>query len=850
MRRSTRLQHNPEPRRAPRGGWVRLLAVVVLCSAPTGFAGEGRGRSVGGPVEQWSAGADPSAQLWRDEVEALARGGAGERVTVPRAYRFLALDLAGMRELLGRAPVEAARGATPLVVALPHPEGRFERFRVVEAPVMDGSLASRYPEIRTFSGQGIDDPTASLRLDVTPLGFHALVLSPQGSWYIDPWRRGDTEHYQSYLDRDKGRAEGGESFSCLVSGDGTPMGVESVAAGVEERVVSSAALLPLGDTLRTYRLAMAATGEYTTTVCSPNPPAKSCGMAAIVTTVNRVVGIYEREVAVRMVLVANNDAVVYTNGATDPYTNSNGSTMLGQNQTNLDTVIGSANYDIGHVVSTGGGGVAYVGVPCRSGWKARGVTGSPNPVGDAFDVDYVAHEMGHQFGALHTFNGTTGNCGGGNRSAESAYEPGSGSTIMAYAGICGAEDLQPHSDPYFHTRSFDEIRTYITAGSGDTCPVKTSTGNSAPTVDPGPSFTIPKQTPFTLTGSATDPEGDPLTFCWEEFDLGAQAPPNTDVAAVRPIFRSFNPTTSPSRTFPRLADILSGSATLGESMSTRTRTMTFRLTVRDNRAGGGGVDWAATTVDVVGSAGPFAVTQPGSGTTWNAGSCQTVTWDVAGTDAAPISCAAVDILLSTDGGQTFPYTLATATPNDGQEAVNLPLASTPNARIKVACSSSIFFDISNPNFTLAPSPGNATLTVTKTGSGSGTVQSQPAGISCGATCTAALPLGACVTLTASAAPGSVFDGWSGGGCSGTGSCTLSLAANADVAAAFTATCSPLVLTGQTVSGTESWEACGIVAGPAFEVTGTGNATLRATTSVVLRNGFAVLSGGTLTIGHV
>lgn len=823
-------------RRLPR---TVLLVAVALATA----VGVARGAADGGD----------GTGLWRDEAESLARAGEGERVTLPRAYRFLALDLSGMRDLLGRAPSEQERGRAGLLVALPHPDGSFRRFRVVEAPVMEGLLASRYPDIRTFAGQGVDDPSATVRLDLTPQGFHAMVLSPRGSWLVDPWRRGDVEHYQSYLHRDRGRADGQEALQCLVRGDGTPAGADSVplaAHAVAGEYTSAVEMAPLGDTLRTYRLAMAATGEYTTAVCAPNPAAKSCGMAAIVTTVNRVVGIYEREFAVRMVLVANNDSVVYTNGATDPYTNNNGSTMLSQNQTNLDTVIGSSNYDIGHVVSTGGGGVAYVGVPCRSLYKARGVTGSPNPVGDAFDVDYVAHEMGHQFGALHTFNGTTGNCGGGNRSPESAYEPGSGSTIMAYAGICGAEDLQPHSDPYFHTRSFDEIRAYIVSGSGNTCPVKTSTGNSAPTVNAGPSYTIPKQTPFTLTGSATDPDGDPLTYCWEEFDLGAQAPPNDDVAAVRPIFRSFLPTTSSSRTFPRLQDILSGTATFGESLPTRTRTMTFRLTARDDRAGGGGVDWAATTVDVVGSAGPFTVTQPGSGTSWNAGACHTVTWNVAGTASAPISCTAVDILLSTDGGQTFPTVLAAGTPNDGSEAVNLPLTPTATGRIKVACASSIFFDISNPDFTIATSPGNVTVAVTKAGSGTGAVSSTPAAIDCGATCTAPVPQGACVVLTAEADPGSVFDGWSGEGCSGTGDCAFVASGDLAVTATFTATCAPLELTNQTISTTETWEACGIRAGPAFVVEPGGNATMRASTSVVLRNGFRVASGGTLTIGHV
>ncbi len=799
-----------------------------------------------------AAAVEDGAALWRDEVELVARAGEGERVTQPRAYRFLSLDVAAMGELLARAPLEQERGARGLLVALPHPDGSFQRFLLVESPVMDGLLGSRYPEIRTFAGQGVDDPSATARLDVTPQGFHAMVLTPRGSWFIDPWRRGEVGYYQSYLHRDRGRADGQEGLVCLVQGDGTPGGIEDVHAASAVALaddVPAASMAPMGDTLRTYRLVVAATGEYTTKVCSPNPAAKSCGMAAIVTTVNRVVGIYERELAVRMVLVANNDSVVYTNGATDPYTNNNGSQMLGQNQSNLDAVIGNANYDIGHVVSTGGGGVAYVGVPCRTSYKARGVTGSPNPVGDAFDVDYVAHEMGHQFGAMHTFNGTTGSCGGGNRSASSAYEPGSGSTIMAYAGICGAEDLQPHSDPYFHTKSFDEIRAYITAGSGDTCPAKTSTGNSAPVVDAGPAVTVPKETPFTLTGSATDPEGDPLTFCWEEFDLGAAAPPNNDVATVRPIFRSFNPTTSPSRTFPRLADILSGTTTLGEALPTRERTMTFRLTARDNRAGGGGVDWAATTVQVVSTAGPFQVTQPATGTVWPAGSCQTVTWNVANTAAPPISCTAVDILLSTDGGQTFSTVLAAATPNDGAEAVNLPLAPTATGRIKVACASNVFFDISRPDFTVAASPGSAVVSVTREGSGTGHVVSLPEGIDCGATCTAPLPLGACVTLAAEADPGSVFDGWSGAGCSGTGSCTFTLAADTAVVATFTALCTPLELVDETVSGSSSWEACGIVAGPNFTVVAGGHATLRASTSVVLRNGVRVHPGGALTIGH-
>ncbi len=312
--------------------------------------------------------------------------------------------------------------------------------------------------------------------------------------------------------------------------------------------LDTANIVSNGGTLRTYRAAIAATGEYTTfhggTVAG--------GLAGIVTTLNRVNGVYERDLSVRMILIANNNLIVYTNGATDPYTNGNGSTMLGQNQSNLDSVIGTANYDIGHVVSTGGGGVATLNSPCNATTKARGVTGSGSPIGDPFDIDYVAHEMGHQFGGNHTFNGGTGSCAGGNRSAANAFEPGSGSTIQAYAGICGSEDLQNNSDDYFHVRSLEEMVAFT---NGTSCDLEPPNGNTAPAATPAAACTIPANTPFSLTGSATDVNGDGLTYTWEEYDLGAAGPPNTDNGA-RPIFRSYLPGTSPTRYFPSLPFIL------------------------------------------------------------------------------------------------------------------------------------------------------------------------------------------------------------------------------------------------------------------------------------------------------
>ncbi|HRH67767.1 MAG TPA: zinc-dependent metalloprotease family protein, partial [Bacteroidia bacterium] len=416
-----------------------------------------------------------------------------------------------------------------------------------------------------------------------------------------------------------------------------------------------------------------------------------------------VTGVYELEVAIRLVLIANDSLLIYTNSSTDPYTNGSGSTMLGQNTTTINTVIGTANYDIGHVFSTGGGGVAGLGVVCNSTNKARGVTGNSAPVGDSFDIDYVAHEMGHQFGGNHTFNSITGSCNG-NRAASAAYEPGSGTTIMAYAGICGADNTQAHSDAIFHTKSFDEIVIYSTTGTGNTCPVTTATGNTLPVItSAGANYTIPFSTPFSLTGAATDANGDALTYLWEEYDLEPAGSAPNSPTGNSPIFRDFVPTSSPTRIFPRIQDIVNNTQTLGEILPSYARTLNFRFTVRDNRAGGGGVNHPDTTVKVVVAvtSAPFTVTAPNTAVTWNTGTVQTVTWQVGGSDLAPVSCANVNILLSTDGGYTYPFTLLSNTPNDGSQAITVPVALTTQARIKVEGAGNIFFDISNVNFTIA-----------------------------------------------------------------------------------------------------------------------------------------------------
>ncbi len=623
--------------------------------------------------------------FWHDVQEnRLVQKGA--RQIVPTVYRTVALDLAGLSQYLAKAPLEQDQFVTNSLytLQLPLPDGKFEQFRVVESPIMQPELAAKFPEIRTYLIVGVDTPNLSGRLDITPTGFHGLILGDQGRIFIDPYSAGDSTNYIVY-----------DSRNFVPSSE--KLAERQLQDYVIDLPLTNEALperLAVGDKLRTYRLAMAATGEYT----AFHGGTVSGALAAITTSVNRVNAVYEREVAVRMVLVANNSSIIYTNASSDPYTNNNGVTMLSQNQTNIKNVIGNTNYDIGHVFSTGGGGVASLGSVCSTNYKAQGVTGSSAPVGDPFDIDYVAHEVGHQFGGNHTFNGTTGSCGGGNRASSAAYEPGSGSTIMAYAGICGAENLQSNSDPYFHSKSLNEITTFITTGGGASCGTATNTGNTAPVANAGADYTIPRSTPFELTGTGSDANGDSLTYNWEQYNLGAAAPPNTD-NGTRPIFRSFNPSTNPKRSFPKLSDILNNVSTIGESLPTTNRTLAFRLIVRDNRAGGGSYAIDTANITVSSAAGPFAVTAPNTAVTWTRNSSRTITWNVASTTAAPVSCANVEILFSSNGGSSF-SSLVGSTPNDGSQAVTIPNTATTQARIKVRCANNVFFDLSNVNFTV------------------------------------------------------------------------------------------------------------------------------------------------------
>jgi hypothetical protein len=606
--------------------------------------------------------------------------------------------------VLRGAPLEFTPAAHthPLILSLPSPRGGFDRFAVQESPVMAPRLAARYPFIKTYNGVGIDDPAATIRLDLGRTGFHAQVLSPTGDWYIDPYYHLSQSVYVSYLKRDLRNIHGEFIDQHLTTAELAPNLSNRSTAADAERVV--------GTELRTYRLAVAADGEYSMFHGDTVPLVHN----AIVTAVNRLTGVYERELAIRMVLVANNDSLIFLNPATDPYTNNNPSALLSQNQTTTDSIIGNANYDFGHVFGTGGGGLSALGVVGRTGQKARSETGSPNPIGDAYYIDYVAHEMGHEFNANHGFNGTRGSCAG-NANASTATQPGSGSAIMDYAGICGLDDLQLHSDDYFAAPSFDEIAAYTTTPGSPGNIGATPSGNTPPTVSVnGGPFTIPMRTPFTLGATGSDADGDTVSYLWEQMDAGAIRALDAASKPTGALFRSFPPTLDSTRTFPAMSSILANTtdANTGtcpalpgglncwvEFLPTVGRAMNFRVTVRDNNVAAGGVNSANVAVTAA-ATGPFLVTSPNTAVSLPGGSNQTITWNVAGSNAAPINTANVNILLSTDGGNTFPTTLAAGTPNDGSQSVTLPSVTTSQARVKIEAVGNIFFDVSDANFSI------------------------------------------------------------------------------------------------------------------------------------------------------
>ncbi|QFI54304.1 reprolysin-like metallopeptidase [Aeromonas simiae] len=578
---------------------------------------------------------------------------------------------------------------------LPLPEGGSVTFNITAYDLLPADLAARYPTIRTFKGENVSDPTQTGRFDVGDNGFHA-VFSHQGRLiYVDPLPGG---RFAVYDQRDADSRLNEEADKVLGSAKST----------LARQVVSE------GNEKRTYRIAISAAGEYTQFFGG----SKTLAMTAIATLLNRVNQVYQRDLGVEFQLVSGNDELIFTDPNTDPFYNGDNpnytsfSSLYDKNDVTKNMQVQReaftngkiGPYDIGHVVNTGGGGLAGLGVLCAGEEKAAGMTGSDQPTGDAFFIDYVAHEIGHQMGAEHTFNGTTGSCGGGNRATDQAWEPGSGSTIMAYAGICADgstdENLQANSDPYFHSKSIEQMKAHIAMVAS--CGTAVASGNRPPEVNGGNNSVIPARTPFVLVGSGSDPDGDTLSYTWEQIDLGTASDSAETMVddGSRPLFRFVPPTAQPERTLPALSSLLSGSLAKGEAWPTTARTLHFRLTARDNK---GGVTSAERAVQVVPTSSPFAVVPPTS-LSLTMGTENTVQWNVGDTDQPPINCAKVDISLTNDEGKRW-LALASSVANSGTAKVTIPSGITSPSRLKVACSDNIFFALS-PKLAVLDSGGN------------------------------------------------------------------------------------------------------------------------------------------------
>ena len=607
---------------------------------------------------------------------------------MPSRYQAFDLDLPSLRAQLDQAPAPY-QGAAPVEVWLPLPDGQPYRFALTRSLTVPDGLASRYPDIRSYQGQGLDDPRLRLRLQISPKGLHMMVRQPGRVAYLEPYGQGI---HVAYWNDELGPLSS-PGFVCETEMD-LPEGLPRTPTGL--RNTQGEILL--------YRMAISADELYTAF-----HGGQTGALAAIVVVLDRINDIYEREAGIQFQLVPNNDLLMFTS-ANDPFTQGNNSTMRGENQTVTDNLIGSANYDIGHVftqITQGSVGQATLACVCRPGLKAQAVSGFGSPVGDDFILTAVVHEMGHQFAATHTFNTDAPNCGS-NRTGSTAYEPGSGSTLMSYAGACSPHNVAPDAEDYYHGASLAQILAYTRQGLGSNCPQVIQTGNADPSVAAGSGgFFIPHSTPFELRGFGVDPDGDSLTYCWEQMDLGPAGHPNFPLGNA-PLFRSFQPSPSPNRTFPRLQQIVTNSQQIGELLPSGARDLSFRLTARDLL---GGVDQDDLAFEVAGNAGPFLVTYPNAAglPAWTGGSFEQVTWDVAGTDQSPVNCQTVNIRLSTDGGFTYPITLVQGVPNTGAAWVPVPELSGNANRIRVEAADNVFFDISNANFAIAPAaqPGFA-----------------------------------------------------------------------------------------------------------------------------------------------
>lgn len=601
----------------------------------------------------------------------------------PAAFRMLQLDRQRLLEQLSANQVE---------LDLPVPEGGYSRFSMKNADAMPAALAKKYPRLQSFKGR--DTEGRRVRLDTDGAHVRATVWDTGANlaWSVQPEdkRTGAGKNYIAYR---HAALPASEVHGAIDSGEirRAPLPRYAAQPGTANRQARTASFS--GTVLYDFRLAVATDSSYTARFGGT----VEGGLAGVVHSVNQLNEIFENDLGVHLTLVADNDKLIRT----DPGTDSAGVDRTGENQAFLDQTLGEQAYDAGVLFSTEFGGLALLGGTCLSGAKGQAVTGHPDPVGSPMFVSIAAHELGHLFGADHSFN-----AGGGasfHRKAASAFEPGGGSTIMSYAGssVVGPEQrLQPRMDHYFHTASIGQMQNWLRSYGGQ-CAGKRLNSNPAPYISLRQArTTIPARTPFTLDAKAFHPNPSAaLTYAWEQMDLGpAQAGALAD-DGHGPIFRSYPPGTGSQRTFPSLRALLGEEpSSAGEVLPTTTRNLNFRLTVRDNHGVMANTASANTTVQVIDTGKAFAVTTPKALATWRMGTQRKVRWQTAGTDRSPINCSFVTIELSTDGGHSYPHELSDFAFNFlGQSTVSVPRLDkgTSRGRVRVRCRDNIFFALSD-----------------------------------------------------------------------------------------------------------------------------------------------------------
>jgi subtilisin-like proprotein convertase family protein len=637
-------------------------------------------------------------------------------IITPNIYTTARLDVAALKAHLIQAPREFTEAARqqPMQVPMMLADGTVENFVVTMSPVVGQVLLDKYPDIRTYSGFSATNSDRKIKITVSPYwGVKILVRQPDQSLeFIERMYEGRDDWYIGYRRMDlpeqlltppaplvKEKIEIPEGYA--------PQTGRAMATQVEER---GAALACTNNVrLKVYRFACATTGEF----AQDHGGTTATVLAAMINYNNQLNAIYEGDLRIRLVLIDDVESILFLDPATDPYTGTTVGSHMSQNPSIMNTVLGNSDkYDIGHVFARYLPGDPAAGVAgglcCTDFGKGRGCSSAVPPYG-AYFLSVIGQEIGHQWAGGHTWTFCPPELGPGDAPV-SACEPGSGSTIMSYAGVC-SQNVQQVADLYYHVCSIVEIRDFIENGFGNLCGTEVVTDNCPPvaTIPYPNNWFLPISTPFELNGSAVDPDGDPLTYCWEEADRGPLVPIGQPTGNT-PIFRTFPPTASTSRTFPRIQTIINNQNSLSEVLPTYSRDLTFCLTVRDNHVGGGGVGIDTMRIGVTSTAGPFLVTKPNvASAIWTVGEFQDVTWDVANTDGPLVKCKNVNIRLSTNGGLTYPVTLATGVANTGKACILVPNNVTTNARIRVEAADNVFFDISNANFRIqAPTvPGFA-----------------------------------------------------------------------------------------------------------------------------------------------